>query len=374
MNCGWCSGSDSCYSGDYFGPNGINDCFDGWQFDNDDCETTWSPGGFGFVFVYIILPVLCFIVCVRGCVFLVFRRRRRAAAYRPLNTPAVVVNNNTATVAAQPAPAYAPSGAYTQSVPPQQYVAMNWGAALGAVCVTACCVFSGCHHRPTRLPTSLLPRPRQTLRTTTPANPRTRRHTSTRPPPTTTPPSRRRRTNRPRTSCRRRARRACGNRKLGFCHQIIINSCSAVRRSTHDENCARVDEVSCRFDSTFHANHAEEGKEGRRKRGGRVLEDGAAGSPRCARVGVPTQPWRAAHLSLFALAVRHVCLLPCPGNHVKMAVVGLPNVGKSSFFNAVCSVSIPAENFPFCTIEPNEAKVAVPVRGVCCYVRVVATI
>lgn len=161
---------------------------------------------------------------------------------------------------------------------------------------------------------------------------------------------------------------------MGFCHQIINHSCCAVRRSTHDENCALVDEVSCRFDSTFHANHAEEGKEGRRKRGGRVLEDGAAGSPRCARVGVPTQPWRAAHLSLFALAVRHVCLLPCPGNHVKMAVVGLPNVGKSSFFNAVCSVSIPAENFPFCTIEPNEAKVAVPVRGVCCYVRVVATI
>lgn len=128
MNCGWCSGSDSCYSGDYFGPNGINDCFDGWQFDNDDCETTWSPGGFGFVFVYIILPVLCFIVCVRGCVFLVFRRRRRAAAYRPLNTPAVVVNN-TATVAAQPAPAYAPSGAYTQSVPPQQVPPPTYQAA-----------------------------------------------------------------------------------------------------------------------------------------------------------------------------------------------------------------------------------------------------
>jgi len=45
-----------------------------------------------------------------------------------------------------------------------------------------------------------------------------------------------------------------------------------------------------------------------------------------------------------------------------MAVVGLPNVGKSSFFNAVCKVSIPAENFPFCTIDPNEAKVEVPVR------------
>lgn len=53
-------------------------------------------------------------------------------------------------------------------------------------------------------------------------------------------------------------------------------------------------------------------------------------------------------------------LLGRPGNHVKMAIVGMPNVGKSSFFNAVCKVSIPAENFPFCTIDPNEAKVEVP--------------
>jgi ribosome-binding ATPase YchF (GTP1/OBG family) len=40
--------------------------------------------------------------------------------------------------------------------------------------------------------------------------------------------------------------------------------------------------------------------------------------------------------------------------------VGLPNVGKSTFFNIVTKLSIPAENFPFCTIEPNEARVNVP--------------
>ena len=40
--------------------------------------------------------------------------------------------------------------------------------------------------------------------------------------------------------------------------------------------------------------------------------------------------------------------------------MGIPNVGKSSFFNALTKVSVPAENFPFCTIDPNVAKVAVP--------------
>lgn len=40
--------------------------------------------------------------------------------------------------------------------------------------------------------------------------------------------------------------------------------------------------------------------------------------------------------------------------------VGLPNVGKSTFFNIVTKLSIPAENFPFCTIDPNEARVYVP--------------
>ncbi|KAK1304463.1 GDP-L-galactose phosphorylase 1 [Acorus calamus] len=40
--------------------------------------------------------------------------------------------------------------------------------------------------------------------------------------------------------------------------------------------------------------------------------------------------------------------------------VGLPNVGKSTLFNTLTKLSIPAENFPFCTIEPNEARIYVP--------------
>ena len=43
-----------------------------------------------------------------------------------------------------------------------------------------------------------------------------------------------------------------------------------------------------------------------------------------------------------------------------MSQVGLPNVGKSTLFNTLTKLSIPAENFPFCTIEPNEARVNVP--------------
>jgi len=76
-------------------------------------------------------------------------------------------------------------------------------------------------------------------------------------------------------------------------------------------------------------------------------------------------------------------LLGRPGNNVKMGIVGLPNVGKSSLFNCLAglvrtfrqcgfcssgsqgvvylSQHVPAENFPFCTIDPNVAKVPVPV-------------
>lgn len=41
-------------------------------------------------------------------------------------------------------------------------------------------------------------------------------------------------------------------------------------------------------------------------------------------------------------------------------IVGLPNVGKSTLFNALTKAGIGAENFPFCTIEPNSGVVAMP--------------
>ena len=45
---------------------------------------------------------------------------------------------------------------------------------------------------------------------------------------------------------------------------------------------------------------------------------------------------------------------------MKCGIVGLPNVGKSTLFNALTRASIPAENYPFCTIEPNVGIVPVP--------------
>ena len=44
----------------------------------------------------------------------------------------------------------------------------------------------------------------------------------------------------------------------------------------------------------------------------------------------------------------------------KCGIVGLPNVGKSTFFNALTKAGIAAENYPFCTIEPNVGIVEVP--------------
>ena len=45
---------------------------------------------------------------------------------------------------------------------------------------------------------------------------------------------------------------------------------------------------------------------------------------------------------------------------IKCGIVGLPNVGKSTLFNALTKAGIDAENFPFCTIEPNTGVVPIP--------------
>jgi len=45
---------------------------------------------------------------------------------------------------------------------------------------------------------------------------------------------------------------------------------------------------------------------------------------------------------------------------IKCGIVGLPNVGKSTLFNALTSAGIEAQNFPFCTIEPNKGIVPIP--------------
>ena len=45
---------------------------------------------------------------------------------------------------------------------------------------------------------------------------------------------------------------------------------------------------------------------------------------------------------------------------LKCGIVGLPNVGKSTLYNALTRADIPAENYPFCTIEPNSGIVSLP--------------
>lgn len=45
---------------------------------------------------------------------------------------------------------------------------------------------------------------------------------------------------------------------------------------------------------------------------------------------------------------------------MKIGIVGLPNVGKTTFFNALSGAAAPAENYPFCTIEQNVGSVIVP--------------
>lgn len=53
-------------------------------------------------------------------------------------------------------------------------------------------------------------------------------------------------------------------------------------------------------------------------------------------------------------------LLGRPTNNVKIGLVGLPNVGKSSLFNLFGGLQVAAENYPFCTIDPSDTKVVLP--------------
>ncbi|KAJ3166849.1 hypothetical protein HDU88_002934 [Geranomyces variabilis] len=70
--------------------------------------------------------------------------------------------------------------------------------------------------------------------------------------------------------------------------------------------------------------------------------------------------WAIRCIRCYAIPPAERPLLGRPSANLKMGILGLPNIGKSSFFNALTGSAVPAENFPFCTINPSTSQVAVP--------------